>query len=140
MRGAVTTTQVRTMARLIVDPNRVSRSNPDLSSVGFEDADRIPDVGDQVLAVQPDEDGSAYVGRATVERIDLEHRLIFVRVDWESFADEQVYAPVSVGMQGTAISDVHWTARWRPKRSAPALLAGPFSAAANPNRRVRMAR
>lgn len=90
MRAAVTT-RLRTTACVIVDPNRMSRSHPELTAVGFEDADRAVEVGEIVLAVQPDDDGSAFVGLATVERIDTDHMLIYLLVDWSSFVEEEFY-------------------------------------------------
>ena len=96
MRGLnMLTTNVRVMARVIVDPNSSSRTNRDLSVAGFEDADRVPEVGETVYAVQPDTDGSAFVGRAEVVRIDREYDLIYLRVFWNSFVDEP--APVIIG-------------------------------------------
>jgi hypothetical protein len=56
----------------------------------FRDADRIPDVGDHVVVVQPDADDTAFefVSAAVVEGIDRDWELITLRVDWAAFHDE----------------------------------------------------
>jgi hypothetical protein len=80
--------------RIVVDPNSASRLHPDWSVALFDAADRVPNVGDKVFAVQPDIDGSNYVGNAVVKRVDDEHRLIYLVADWTSFSDEFPPPPV----------------------------------------------
>jgi hypothetical protein len=76
-------------ARIIVDPNSVSRRHPDLTAAAFDDADRIPQVGEFVFAVQPDPDGADYLGSAHVEFVDTNHQLVYLRVDWASFSENR---------------------------------------------------
>jgi len=77
------------MIRLIVDPNSTSRVYPDYTPVLMQEIDdEIPTVGEAVLAVQPGEDGTAYVGDAIVAVIDEENELIYLDVDWKSFRTE----------------------------------------------------
>ena len=81
---------IKTRARVTVDPNSASRLHPDWVAAGFEDADRLPEVGESVLAVQPEDDAPDYVGTAVVKLLDLEHKLLYLDVDWDSFVDEVV--------------------------------------------------
>jgi hypothetical protein len=81
-------------ARVIVDPNSSSRRDPSLSVARFADADRVPRVGETVVASQPDEDGSDFAGVATVVEINREHELIYLRVNWASFQNA-VTAPAA---------------------------------------------
>ena len=94
MRGLI----IQLPARVIVDTNRFSRHRPDLSVASFADADRIPEPGEFVFAVQPDPDGADYQGSARVEFVEPEHRLIYLRVDWTSFSESR--PPVTRWVQG----------------------------------------
>lgn len=73
-------------ARVIVDPNSVVRGEPGLTAARFDDADRVPHVGEIVVASQPDSDGSDFIGSARVVRVNTEYRLIFLSVDWASYS------------------------------------------------------
>jgi hypothetical protein len=78
-------------ARVVVDPNSVSRRDPTLSVATFGDADRVPEPGEIATAVQPDVDDVDYVGVARVEAIDRDHGLIYLRVDWNSFTESSPF-------------------------------------------------
>jgi hypothetical protein len=80
-------------ARVIVDPNSVVPGEPTLTAARLADADRLPLVGEIVVASQPDTDGSDFAGTAEVVDVDTDYGLIMLRVDWSSFRD--VPAPSS---------------------------------------------
>jgi hypothetical protein len=87
-------------ARVIVDPNSVVRQDPSLTAARFADADRVPRIGEVVIARQPDEDGSDFIGSARVVDINRTYKLIYLRVDWHSFreaASPTGYRPAGVG-------------------------------------------
>ncbi len=89
MKGQTFTYRSSGIARVTVDPNFYVSSDPAATVAMFEEASRIPHIGEWVLATQPDEDSSPdYVGRARVTAIDMEHELIYLWVDWNSFALE----------------------------------------------------
>lgn len=75
--------------RIIVDPNSTSHRDPGLSVVSFVRAGCIPAVGETVVAVQPDDEGMdpgfSPGAPATVERIDMKYRLMYLRVAWDQF-------------------------------------------------------
>ena len=73
-------------ARVIVDPNSVSRRDAALSVVPQRNAERPVVRGDFVWAIQPDDDGYEGVAPARVDDIDNARDLLFLRVDWEKFA------------------------------------------------------
>lgn len=76
-------------ARVVVDPNSASRRDPDLVLARIEDADREVQEGDFVIAVEPDDDGGPdFVGSACVSHVDAAHGLIYLHVDWASFAED----------------------------------------------------
>jgi hypothetical protein len=78
-----------TMPRLIVDPNSISRYHPGWSAVLLRDATIIPEVGQEVIAVQDDPDGPDYISTAIVQKVDTAIGLIYVKVDWDGFHDEE---------------------------------------------------
>ena len=97
-------------ARIIVDPNSVSRRDPNLTAATFDDADRIPDVGEFVFAVQPDEDGASYIGSAHVAAVEEQYQLIYLRVDWASFSESRpAVARSDYGVWVHAATDVPMT-------------------------------
>jgi hypothetical protein len=71
--------------RVVVDPNSFSLRDPSLSVVSLDAFDKLPSVGDSVLAVQPDDDGLEGSARGTVHSIDEAHGLVYVSVDWSTF-------------------------------------------------------
>ena len=79
---------MRQVTRVTVDPNGVVANDPRLSAAFFEDASRLPSVGEVVLAVQDEDQDRDFIGTAVVERIDYANRLIYLRVDWRSFVVE----------------------------------------------------
>lgn len=89
----------RSMKRVTVNPNRVSRKNPAWTVVGFEEVGEQLTVGERVVAVQPDPDGN-FVTTAQVERLDADNHLAFLSVDWASFAVESPRYEHSVARAG----------------------------------------
>jgi len=89
---------LRAPTRIIVDPNGASRRDPQLTIVDFRDADRVPVPGETVLAHQPDEDGSDFVGSAEVTDVDHSVGLIYLRVDWSSFKEIPAVHEVEAGV------------------------------------------
>ena len=76
--------------RITVDPNSNARGKPWLSVASFEDASKIPIIGEEVTIVQPYDDEPNFIGTGKVESINNTHKLIYVEVDWKSFHDEIV--------------------------------------------------
>ncbi|GAA1911300.1 hypothetical protein GCM10009737_10900 [Nocardioides lentus] len=85
-------------ARVTVDPNSVSRRDPALSVVPFEGAPAVYP-GDIVIAVQPDDDGTAGEAPAVVESVDFQAGIMRLRVDWSRF---RVVQSVLTSLLGTA--------------------------------------
>jgi len=95
-------------ASVIVDPNSSLQRDPSLTVARFADADRVPAVGETVIASQPDDDGSDFAGVATVESINDEHELIYLRVDWTSFRDAVTAPAVRLAASASRSSGVHF--------------------------------
>lgn len=102
------------LTRVTVDPNSASRRDPDLVVMDITDADGPIKTGDFVVAVQPDDDAECdFVGSAVVSHVDDEHGLIYLHVDWSSFAEDQFQTFVMpITIPGSAVSI---TARGRVK-------------------------
>lgn len=71
--------------RVVIDPNRVSRRNPEWAIVGLEELEQRLSVGESVLVVQPDEDGSNFISSAVVADVNDEFGLFYLSVDWQGF-------------------------------------------------------
>lgn len=82
-----------------VDPNSVSRLNPDLTPVLIEQFEQVPERDEYLRVSQPEEGEPDYVGHGWVEEIDEHSGLVYVRVAWDTFeefeSDEQ--GPVEIG-------------------------------------------
>lgn len=76
------------MRRITVDPNSFARVDPRLSVVPL-DTDNLPDPGERVWAVQPDDDdlgdGLEGVAPGLVRAIDYRYGLIYIEVNWADF-------------------------------------------------------
>lgn len=85
--------------RIEVNPNAYhgNRSDPQYYVARFRDATAIPDPGEVVTVIQPDDDPSAdFVSTATVDDVDHDRRLIMLHVDWKGFHDvEPNHQPVT---------------------------------------------
>jgi hypothetical protein len=57
--------------------------------VSLDAFDRLPSVGDSVLAVQPEDDGTEGSARGTVAGMDNVYGLVYVAVDWSTFKVSQ---------------------------------------------------
>lgn len=81
-------TEIRYPVRVVVDPNAVSRDDPTLTPVMVEAMDRIPNVGEYVIACQPEEDDTAeYISTGRVRSVNREVGLAYIEVDWAGFVD-----------------------------------------------------
>lgn len=101
---------ITTPARVVVDPNGTVEGDLSWSVALLEDADRLPEAGEVVLAVQPEEGEPDYVSSAVVRHVDHEKGLIYLSVDWAGFREEP--SPLRAAFQsrrpqGTRMS---WTA------------------------------
>lgn len=79
------------MPRIAIDPNQPSRKDPKLLVSSFEDADKLPEVGQKVMLVQEYDDEPNFVGIGKVHSIDDKYELIYIEPDWSSFHDERTY-------------------------------------------------
>ena len=77
-------------ARVVIDPNSSARHDHTLSVALLDDADRAIHTNETVWAVQPDDDGFEGVAIGRVVQINDEHRLVYIRVDWNSFKEQPI--------------------------------------------------
>jgi hypothetical protein len=75
------------MIEIIIDALVEGEKPPEIVKASYWDASDIPNEGDEVLVLQPDERGVNYVGDAVVTEVDDDHDLILLEVDWNSFRD-----------------------------------------------------
>jgi hypothetical protein len=86
MKQTLTMGPVRSLVRVTVNPNRSTRRDAGWTVVGLEEVPSTLAIGQRVIAVQPDDEGD-FVSTAVVEDINVEHRLAYLRVNWDGFAD-----------------------------------------------------
>lgn len=79
------------MPRIAIDPNQFSRKDPNLLVSSFENADKLPTVGEKVMLVQEYDDEPNFVGLGKVHSIDDKYELIYLEADWSSFHDEKTH-------------------------------------------------
>ncbi|MDT5077106.1 MAG: hypothetical protein QOJ80_1743 [Mycobacterium sp.] len=79
----------RLAVRIDVNPNAFHDDDPELYVARFRDASEIPEVGDEVTVVQPDDDPDEpdYVSVAAIIDVDQANELITMRVNWKGFHD-----------------------------------------------------
>jgi len=75
----------RSTKRVIVNPNRATRLNSNWTVVGFEELDHALELGERVIAVQPESSGNLF-STARVEKVDAENALVYLSVAWDAFA------------------------------------------------------
>ncbi|MCQ4148565.1 hypothetical protein [Rhodococcus qingshengii] len=85
-----------------IDPNSIYRSDPALTVAEIGDANGPVSPGDEVIAVQ--EGGGEdpdYVGSGRVVKVNREHGLLYLDVDWDSFRSRP--APAARQMFNAAV-------------------------------------
>ena len=96
------------MTRLRIDPN--VRLDGGRTYVGFEDVltYEVPRAGDWVEVIEPE---SGIVGYATVERVNVGARLIYLLIDWDKLSTEPSVAYTGAAQRKT-LTTGHTPGSW----------------------------
>ncbi len=77
--------------QVVVDPNRAAKHDSTLTPVLIEAFARTPSVGEEIVAIQDDHDGSFTEAFGAVVHVDEVHGLVHVRVNWGTMTESEVH-------------------------------------------------